>query len=141
MFIPDVNVLIYAHRAESIKHEEAAKLITDLANSESPFGLSELVASAFIRVLTNPKSYKPTSSLDTCLEFLGRLIACDNCILLRPGESHWKIFTQLCYDTRIKGKLIADAYHAALAIENSATWITADPDFAKFGKFLKWELI
>jgi predicted nucleic acid-binding protein len=33
---------------------------------------------------------------------------------------------------RARGKLVADAYHAALAIEHGCEFITADADFARF---------
>lgn len=32
----------------------------------------------------------------------------------------------------VRGSLVADAYHAALAIETGSTWITTDADFARF---------
>ncbi|MGB0679079.1 MAG: PIN domain-containing protein [Polyangiales bacterium] len=36
-----------------------------------------------------------------------------------------------------RGKLIADAYHAALAIEHGCEWATVDGDFARF-PHLRW---
>jgi predicted nucleic acid-binding protein len=33
---------------------------------------------------------------------------------------------------RATGKLVADAYHAALAIEHGCEWVTADGDFSRF---------
>jgi hypothetical protein len=38
----------------------------------------------------------------------------------------------------LRGKLIADAAHAALAIETGCEWITADTDFARFAPLLRW---
>ena len=39
---------------------------------------------------------------------------------------------------KVKGKLAADAVHAALAIESGGEWVTADTDFARFVPGLRW---
>jgi hypothetical protein len=57
---------------------------------------------------------------------------------MRPGPNHWEIFEQLCKTLKLRGKLVADAYHAALAIENGCEWVTADTDFAHFQSQLRW---
>ena len=49
-----------------------------------------------------------------------------------PGARHWRIFTDLCGRQGIVGKLIPDAYLAALAIEADAEWVTSDGDFERF---------
>lgn len=43
MVMPDVNVLVYAHRADTREHLEHAAWISRLAGGEEPFALSELV--------------------------------------------------------------------------------------------------
>ncbi|MEW6434106.1 MAG: PIN domain-containing protein [Myxococcota bacterium] len=35
-------------------------------------------------------------------------------------------------ETNCRGKVVADAYHAALAIEHGCEWLTADADFMRF---------
>ncbi|MFZ4774134.1 MAG: PIN domain-containing protein [Terrimicrobiaceae bacterium] len=39
---------------------------------------------------------------------------------------------RLCEETGATGKMVTDAQHAALAIENGCTWVTRDSDFEKF---------
>jgi len=34
--------------------------------------------------------------------------------------------------------MVADAAHAALAIEYGCGWVTADSDFARFSPVLRW---
>ncbi|MBI3183784.1 MAG: PIN domain-containing protein [Myxococcales bacterium] len=53
-----------------------------------------------------------------------------NCIRLAPGPGNWKIFSDLCRKVKARGKLVADAYHAALAIEHGCEWMAADADYA-----------
>ena len=48
------------------------------------------------------------------------------CILVRPGERHYRVFTDLCRAVDARGDVVADAYHAALPIELGREWVTAD---------------
>ena len=48
MLLPDVNVLIYAHRLESPEHARYAEWLRALAVGPEPFALSELGASGFV---------------------------------------------------------------------------------------------
>jgi len=137
MVVPDVNVLIYAHRREAPEHENYAAWLIRMVESPEPFGLSELVGSAFVRIVTNPRAFdKPTPRSDA-IEFLDRLRARNNCRVLRPGPKNWDIFKLLCRESDARGKLIADAYHAALAVEHGCEWITCDGDFARF-ETVRW---
>lgn len=58
--------------------------------------------------------------------------------MIRPGPRHWAIFRGLCESGSFKGKLVADAVHAAVAIESGCEWVTADTDFARFAPPLRW---
>ena len=42
-----------------------------------------------------------------------------------------------CRELPAKGKLVSDAWHAALAIEYDCEWISTDGDFARFNS-LRW---
>ena len=65
MLLPDVNVLVYAHRRDSIRnHAEYADWICGLATGPEPFALSVLVLSGLVRVVTNPRIFSPPSALD-----------------------------------------------------------------------------
>jgi uncharacterized protein len=136
--MPDVNILVYAHREESPNHSRYHQWLKGLATGPEPFALSELVLHGFIRVVTNPRIFDPPSTSGQAMRFLDALLARPNCSLIRPGPSHWSIFRQLCEAGEIRGKLVADAVHAALAIESGCEWVTADTDFARFAPTLRW---
>jgi toxin-antitoxin system PIN domain toxin len=132
VLLPDVNVLIYAHRSESPEHERYAEWLRQLASGIEPFGLSELGASAFVRIVTNPKIWEEATTIEDALEFIDRLRVRPNARSLSHGPRSWDIFAALCRSARARGKLVADAYHAALAIEHGCEFVTADGDFARF---------
>ena len=57
--------------------------------------------------------------------------------VLGPGPLHWEIVTELCRAAGTTGKLVADAQHAAVAIEHAYTLVTTDGDFPRFRR-LRW---
>jgi toxin-antitoxin system PIN domain toxin len=132
VLLPDVHVLIYAHRAESPEHPSYAQWLRDLASGPEPFALSALGASGFVRIVTNPKIWSEPTTLADALEFIDRLRSRSNARVLTHGAASWDIFAKLCKAARARGKLVADAYHAALAIEHGCELVTADSDFARF---------
>jgi len=139
MLMPDVNVLVYAHRAESPEHERYAAWLSDLANGDEPFALSELVLHGFVRVVTNARIFEPPSTIEQAFRFIDALAGVPGCLMIRPGPGHWSIFRKLCEDGRVRGKQVTDAVHAALAIESGCEWVSADTDFGRFVPRLRWQ--
>ena len=87
----------------------------------------------------NPKIFVRPSTLDEALAFVDELRRRPACHLFRPGPRHWDIFVSLCRRAGATGGLVADAYHAAVAIEHGCEWVTNDTDFARFPG-LRWRL-
>jgi len=137
MLLPDVNVLVYAHRAEAHEHDRYVAWLRALATGSEPFALSELGCSAFVRIVTNPKIWDAPTSLADALEFVARLRERPGARPLTHGPASWETFADLCRGAQARGKLVADAYHAALAIEYGCEFVTADGDFARFAG-LRW---
>jgi uncharacterized protein len=138
MLLPDVNILVYAHRRETHAHDRYAAWLTRLANGPEPFAVSELVVHGFLRIVTNARIFDPPSTVRQAFQFVDALAARPTCSLIRPGANHWGIFRRLVEDGNLKGKIVADAVHAALAIESGCEWVTADTDFARFAPLLRW---
>ena len=137
MILPDVNVLIYAHRGESLDHSRFRGWLDSVVNDDQAYGMSEFVLSSFLRIVTHPKVFREPTPLSEALTFVQRVGDQPHCVRVRPGSRHWAIFTRLCAETGARGNLVADAFLAALAIEHGCEWITADRDFARF-QGLRW---
>lgn len=137
MLLPDVNILVYAHREDSPYHAQSLAWLENLINSDESFAMSELVFSGFIRIVTHSKIFNPPSSLKDALSFVDQIRNQTNCVIVSPQERHWDIFTRLCKKSNAKGNLIPDAYFAALAIETGSEWVTTDRDFSRF-EGLRW---
>ena len=137
MTLPDVNVLVYAHREDSPHHGLCRDWLLDTLKGDQAFGLSHAVLAGVVRIVTHPRVFKQPSRLDVALAFVAGLLQQPHAVVIAPGPRHWEIFTQLCRDADARGNLAADAYLAALAIESGCEWITTDGDFARFPG-LKW---
>src|SRR5437763_5677010 len=137
MLLPDVNVLVYAHRSDAPGHDGYLAWLEQLINGDEAYGLSDIVLSGFLRVATHPRVFNPPSSISDALAFVYALRNRANCVLIAPGLRHWDLFTALCRRSGAKGNLVPDAYLAALAIESGSEWITTDRDYSRFTK-LRW---
>lgn len=137
MILPDVNVLVYAFREAAPRHSEYRDWLRATVADREAFGLSELVLSGAVRVLTHPRVFTPPTPVDRALEYVDALRLQPNAVLVTPGPRHWEIFSTLCKRADAMGNLVADAYHAALAIEHGCEWITTDRDYSRFSG-LRW---
>lgn len=137
MILPDVNVLLYAFRPDLPEHARYRAWLDRVLMGSDTFALSELVLSAVVRVATQPKVYRTPEDTSDVLAYVESIRAQPHAVVVRPGASHWRHFSQLCRVAGVSGKLVADAYHAALAIEHGCTWVTTDRDFARFPG-LRW---
>ena len=140
MVLADVNVLVYAHREDSAHHAACRTWLEEVINGAESFGVSELVLSGFVRVVTHPKVFSRPSSLADALEFTDQLRGRPNGVLVAPGSRHWEIFAALCVGAGAKGNLVPDAYLAAMAIESGCEWVSTDRDFSRF-KGLRWRTV
>jgi len=139
MTLADVDVLIHAFRSDSSDHERCRLWLQKCVDGDSSFGVSPQVLTGVVRVTTHPRIFVQPSPLEEVLEFCGALLEMPHRVIIQPGERHWKVFGELCRRADVRGRLVPDAWFAALAIESGCEWITLDRDYARFPK-LKWSL-
>jgi toxin-antitoxin system PIN domain toxin len=132
MLLPDVNVLVYAHREDAPNHGAYRAWLEATINSDQAYGIADIVLSGFLRVVTHPRVFNPPSTIKQAIAFARDVRNQPNCVIVRPGPRHWTIFEELCEATNVKGNLVPDAYLAALAIESGSEWITTDRDYSRF---------
>lgn len=137
MVLPDVNVLVYAFRADMAQHAPHRAFLRGLVEGDEAFGLSSQVLSGFVRVVTHPRIFATPDPVEDALSFTRTLRASERSVSVEPGPRHWEIFERLCRAGNARGNLVADAYLAALAIESGCEWITTDRDYARFPG-LRW---
>jgi hypothetical protein len=132
MILPDVNVLVYAHREDASRHDEFRAWLEAVLRGPSAYGLSDLVLSGFVRIVTHPRVFEQPTPLADALDFVATIRDQEHRVAVRPGPRHWEIFRSLCEQAEVRGNLVPDAWLAALAIESGSEWITTDRDYTRF---------
>jgi hypothetical protein len=139
VILTDVNILVHAFRTDSPEHLTCRAWLDDVVNGDARYGMAPQVLSGVIRITTHPKVFAMPSSLDEVLQFCDILLDQPHCVIIEPGERHWRIFKRLCTAADARGNLVPDAWFAALAIESGSEWITLDHDYARFPD-LQWRV-
>jgi toxin-antitoxin system PIN domain toxin len=132
MRLLDVNVLVYAHRAEMPHHKACHQYVHDMVNGVEAYAVADFVINGFIRLVTNPRVFRTPTPLDRATAFAEQIRQQQHAVLVSPGNRHWDIFARLCRDVGAKGGLVSDAYLAAVALEHGCEFVTVDRDFARF---------
>ena len=130
-------MLVNASRVDSPRHTEYRQWLESSIASASPFGVSELVLSRVVRIVTHPRIYAEPTPVENALDYVESLRSHPNSVIIAPGTGHFDLFRQLCASVAATGNLVPDAYLAALAIESGSDWITDDRDFSRFPG-LRW---
>lgn len=137
MLALDVNILVSAFRTDAPDHEAMRGWLERSVNGAEPVGVSDSVLAAVVRILTHPRVFTPRTPLEAALRETTRLRDHPGVVRLVPGARHWDVFQRLCRSADVRGNLVTDAQHAAVAVEHGATWISKDRDFARFPE-LRW---
>jgi toxin-antitoxin system PIN domain toxin len=132
VILADVNVLVYAFRADAAQHSLCKRWLESVVHGDARFGVSPLALSALVRITTSARIYIQPSAIEEAFAFCDRLLHRPNSETVEPGERHWPIFRRICMESGTRGPRVTDAWFAALAIEHGCTWITYDRDFARF---------
>lgn len=119
-------------REDASRHALNSNYVATLRRAPEPFGVSELVLSGTLRVLTHPQVFTSPTPAVEAYAFVDALRLTPNCVLVSPGPRHWTIFRALLEPTSATGHPISVAWHAALAIEHGCEWISDDADLARF---------
>lgn len=130
-------MIVYALHDGTADHLRYRDWLQRALASGDPVGISELALSGFVRLVTNPRIFSVSVTAATAFDAVDTLRAQPSVITVAPGDRHWPTFRRLCVAAGARGNLVADAYHAALAIESGAEFITADRAFSRFPG-LRW---
>jgi toxin-antitoxin system PIN domain toxin len=137
VILADVNVLVYAFREDTDGHRDFRRWLEGIVNGDEAYGVSDLILSGFLRIVTHPQIFRPPSPIDRALSFAEALRSQPNAVTVEPGPRHWGLFRSLCQAAGVKGNIVPDAWLAALALESGCEWITTDRDYSRF-QGLRW---
>lgn len=129
MNVLDVNVVVALGRGDH-PHHSVARAWWDAASPDDGFVIPDVVAAAFVRLVTGRRLFADPSTPAEAFAFLGSLRAMPGHVpVTRDVIDH---FEQVCVEAGARGDLANDAYIAAVAVALGGTVITFDRDFRRF---------
>ncbi len=137
MILPDVNLLIHAHNADSPAHDAARRWWDDLLAGTVGVGLAWVAMLGFIRITTHRSILANPLPVTDVLDRLGSWLALPQVHVAAPSSRHFDLLRDLLGNLGTAGNLTTDAHLAALAIARGYELHSTDTDFARFPA-LKW---
>lgn len=93
MILPDINVLVYAHREDAVDHARYRQWLEEVIRSGQPYGLSDHVLSGFLRIVTHPRVFTNPSPIQSALDFVREVRNQPNCRPVVPAPVIGKSLT------------------------------------------------
>ncbi len=137
MIVPDVNVLIYAADSSSPHHAVAREWWETTLNDGHPVGLPWVVASGFLRVVTNPRAVAAPYDVLAALDVVDGWYAVPSVLAISPGRRHAQLLRDFLAQLGVGANAVPDAHLAAIAVEHGATLHSTDRGFARYDG-LRW---
>ena len=137
MILPDVNVLVHAHNADSAVHEKARRWWDGCLSGAEGVGSAWAVMLGFVRITTNRKVAARPLAVHDVMERLQAWLALPHVHIAQPADAH---FTRLRTELERLGtaaNLTTDAHLAVLAMERGYVLYSTDADLARFSG-LRW---
>jgi uncharacterized protein len=133
MIAVDTNVLVYAHRSDSSRHQQAVAWVRSLAEGEEPWGIPVFCLGEFVRVVTHRRVFDPPSTIAQAIDAVDALLESPSVRILTPSAGHWSLLRASIVAGEATGNLVFDAQIAALCREHGVErLLSEDRDFRKF---------
>lgn len=129
--LPDINVLVAAHRTDHPQHKVAAdwlKRTLKEGKDGQVLVLPMQVISGFLRLVTNTKIFLNPSAGHQAVDFVDWLL--ENARVRLLGQtSEWASFRTIILDKQLSANQVPDAHLAALSLSLSEPFVTFDKGF------------
>ncbi|HLA95516.1 MAG TPA: TA system VapC family ribonuclease toxin [Pyrinomonadaceae bacterium] len=138
MIVLDANLILYAYVPDFPQHERAsAWLEKTLSNGEHVVLIAWQVATAFLRISTNPRIFDDPLSMELAKSYLDHLFSHPFVRQVNPTDRHWEIYSKILIEQNLTGDIVMDAHIAAIAVEHNAIVASTDKHFRRFSEYVK----
>ena len=133
MIAVDSNILVYAHREDSLWHEGAYARVRELAEAGAPWAIPYPCVHEFLAIVTHPRIYDPPTPLKAALDQIAAWLEAPSLHLISEGEGYWTTLQSVLLSSRVSGPQVHDARVAALCLHHGVDELwSADRDFSRF---------
>ena len=137
MILPDVNVLVHAHNADSRVHDAARDWWDDCLAGPTGVGLAWGAILGFIRITTNRRIVSRPLEVADATARIAEWLDQPHVHIAAPSATHFERLRAELDRLGAAGNLSTDAHLATLAMERGYVLYSTDADFARF-KGLRW---
>ena len=137
MILPDVNVLVHAHNADSAVHQKARRWWDACLAGSEGVGLAWAAILGFVRITTSRKVVARPLAVRDVMTRLESWLALPHIHVAHPSEMHLARLREELERLGTAGNLTTDAHLAVLAMERGYVLYSTDADFARFAS-LRW---
>jgi len=137
MILPDVNVFVHAHDAESAVHEQARRWWDSCLSGAEGIGLAWAAMLGFVRIATNRRIVARPLQIAEVMQRLQAWLALPHVHIAQPSNTHFARLRAELERLGTAGNLTTDAHLAVLARERGYVLYSTDADFARFAG-LRW---
>ncbi len=137
MILPDVNVLVHAHNADSAVHSHARRWWDECLVGPEGVGLAWATLLGFIRLTTNRKIVAKPLSVGDVTARIASWLDLPHIHVAQPSDAHFARLRTELERLGTAANLTTDAHLAVLAMERGYVLYSTDADFARFPG-LRW---
>lgn len=137
MILPDVNVLVHAHNADSAVHEVARRWWDGCLAGSQGVGLAWAALLGFVRITTNRRIVARPLEPATVMACIERWLVLPHVHIAQPSDTHFERLRAELERLGTAGNLTTDAHLAVLAMERGYVLYSTDTDFMRFPA-LRW---
>jgi hypothetical protein len=137
MILPDVNVLVHAHNADSAVHGQARRWWDTCLAGPEGVGLAWAALLGFIRLTTNRSIVAHPFSVTEVTGRIASWLDLPHVHVVQPSDGHFARLRAELERLGTAANLTTDAHLAVLAMERGYVLYTTDTDFARFPG-LRW---
>jgi hypothetical protein len=133
MIAVDTNLMVYAHRLDSVWNERAFECMRELTEGARSWALPWPCVHEFLAIVTHPRIWDPPTPLPTAIEQVSAWLESPSVVVLAEGGPYWRELQRLLAAGRIQGGRVHDARVAALCVVHGVQELwTADRDLGRF---------
>jgi toxin-antitoxin system PIN domain toxin len=137
VILPDVNVLVHAHNADSAVHDAARDWWDGCLAGSEGVGLAWAAVLGFVRITTNRRIVARPLTVDEVMARVATWLELPHVHIAQPSDAHFARLRAVLERVGVAGNLTTDAHLAVLAMERGYVLYSTDADFARFSG-LRW---
>ena len=134
MIAVDTNLLVYAHRRDSVHHREARAVLERLIEGHASWTIPWPCCFEFLSVVTNRRIWKTDATrAEVAWGQFASMAASPSNRVVGPTRGFLEILPEFMCRPRVRGRVVHDAHIAAICVAHGVDVLfTCDRDFSLF---------